>query len=162
MPFSRSPAAVRRLAPAALAAVAACGVAPASRPLAPAPRPAAASAQRAMPASAPAHVRAPAAAHDWSGTYDLVATGFPDGERDAVMTVARGDTGHALTSLAGPPGRLLLARFAGDSAHLLWELGAGETARQIMSVGMRAAGDSLSGRWAVGERQGLVHGRRRR
>jgi hypothetical protein len=160
MPLAQSPAAVRRLAPAALAAVAACGVAPASRPFPPAPRPAAASAQRAIPAAAAAPARA--AAHDWSGTYDLVATGFPDGERDAVMTVARRDTGHALTSLAGPPGRLLLARFAGDSAHLLWELGAGETARQVMSVGMRAAGDSLSGRWAIGERQGLVHGRRRR
>ncbi len=115
-----------------------------------------------MPASAAAHVGGRVNARDWSGTYDLVATGFPDGERDAVMTVARRDTGYALTSLVGPSGRLLLARFAGDSAHLLWELGAGDTAPQIMSVDMRAAGDSLSGRWAVGERQGLVHGRRRR
>jgi opacity protein-like surface antigen len=50
---------------------------------------------------------------DWAGTYDLVGTGFPDGERRAVMTIARADTSYALASLQGQPGRSSPSRSPG-------------------------------------------------
>jgi hypothetical protein len=133
------PAAARRLAPAALAAALACSTAPATR----AP----------VASAAP-----PAPAAGWPGTYDVVGTGFPEGEREAVLTVARRDTGYAVVSLDGPSGRLRSARFVGDSAHVVWDLGAGG---RTMTMQMRSARDSLTGVWAIGAQQGRIHGRRR-
>ena len=94
----------------------------------------------------------------WPGTYDVVARGFPDGDREAVLRVGRRDTAYATVGLAGPPGRLTSARFDADSAHVLWDLGA---AQGTMHVWVRGAGDSLTGAWAAGDQQGLLRGRRR-
>ena len=93
----------------------------------------------------------------WVGTYDLVGSGFPDGDRWAVMTIARADTTYALASLQGPPGSLISFRVAGDSAHVVWNLGT-----EQMIVDMRGVGDSLVGQWSTSEWNGDIWGRRRR
>jgi hypothetical protein len=93
----------------------------------------------------------------WAGTYDVVGTGFPDGERQAVMHIARADTSYTLASLQGPPGSLVSFRIVGDSAHVIWNLGA-----EQMLVDLRGAGDSLVGRWATNEWSGELLGFRRR
>ena len=107
-------------------------------------------------AAAPAIV-APATPFAWAGVYDLMGTGFPEGDRSAVMHIAQRDTGYALIALQGPPGRLMRFNVAGDSAHVSWLLGA-----EIMVVDLRGAGDSLTGQWSSGESSGLIHGTRRR
>jgi uncharacterized cupredoxin-like copper-binding protein len=94
---------------------------------------------------------------DWSGVYDLVGDGFPDGERRAVMEIARHDTSYALVSLQGPPGTLVQFRVKGDSAHVMWHLGT-----DLMVADMRGAGDSLSGVWSMSEWSGFLRGTRRR
>ena len=93
----------------------------------------------------------------WTGTYDLVGTGFPDGERRAVMQIARVDTSYTLASLQGPPGTLVTFNVIGDSAHVVWSLGA-----EQMLVDLRGSGDSLVGRWATSEWSGELLGFRRR
>jgi hypothetical protein len=93
----------------------------------------------------------------WTGTYDLVGTGFPDGERRAVIHIARADTSYTLASLQGPPGTLVSFNIIGDSAHVVWNLGA-----EQMLVDLRRAGDSLVGRWATTEWSGELLGFRRR
>jgi hypothetical protein len=93
----------------------------------------------------------------WTGTYDLVGTGFPDGERRAVIQVARADTSYTLASLQGPPGSLVSFSIVGDSAHVVWNLGA-----EQMLVDLRGTGDSLVGRWATNEWNGDLLGFRRR
>ena len=94
---------------------------------------------------------------DWSGVYDLVGDGFPDGERHAVMEVARQDSGFALVSLHGPPGKLVQFRVKGDSAHVMWHLGT-----DLMTVDLRAGGDTLNGVWSMSEWSGFLRGTRRR
>lgn len=93
----------------------------------------------------------------WAGTYDLVGTGFPDGERRAVIQIARADTSYTLASLQGPPGSLVSFSIAGDSAHVVWNLG-----DEQMLVDLRGAGDSLVGRWATVGWSGELLGFRRR
>ena len=93
----------------------------------------------------------------WAGTYDVVGNGFPDGDRWAVLTIKRADTAYALASLHGPPGSLISFNVAGDSAHVVWNLGT-----EQMVVDLRGAGDSLVGQWATTEWNGEIHGTRRR
>ena len=94
---------------------------------------------------------------DWSGVYDLVGDGFPDGERRAVMEIARKDTSFTLVSVQGPPGALAQFRVNSDSAHIMWHLGT-----DLMVVDLRGAGDSLSGVWSMSEWSGFLRGTRRR
>ena len=94
---------------------------------------------------------------EWKGVYDLVGDGFPDGERYAVMEIARHDTSYALVSLQGPPGKLVQFSVKGDSAHVMWHMGT-----DLMVVNMRGTGDSLSGVWSMSEWSGFVQGSRRR
>ena len=54
----------------------------------------------------------------WPGIYDLVGTGFPDGQREAVLFISKEDTSYTLVSLKGPPGALVSLSVAGDSAHV--------------------------------------------
>lgn len=93
----------------------------------------------------------------WPGVYDLVGTGFPDGQRAAVMSIVKEDTSYTLVSLQGPPGSLVSFKVAGDSAHVVWNLGT-----DAMFVNLRGAGDSLTGEWATTEFRGAIHGARRR
>jgi len=93
----------------------------------------------------------------WAGTYDVVGSGFPDGDRWAVLTIKRADTAYALASLHGPPGSLISFKVAGDSAHVVWNLGT-----EQMVVDLRGAGDSLVGQWSTTEWNGEIHGTRRR
>jgi hypothetical protein len=93
----------------------------------------------------------------WPGVFDLVATGYPDGERKAVMHIARTDTSYSLVSLQGPPGVLMRFTVSGDSAHVVWNLGTG-----VMVVDLRGAGDSLTGEWESGDWSGTLRGTRRR
>lgn len=92
----------------------------------------------------------------WPGSFDLVGTGFPDGERRAVMHVRRSDTTYVLADLEGPPGSLIDFRIAGDSAHVTWDLDEG-----VMVVDLRGARDSVYGQWYIGDRSGGVYGSRR-
>lgn len=98
----------------------------------------------------------PRVAFAWPGVYDLVGSGFPDGERRAVMHIARTDTSYALVSVQGPPGALVRFRVSGDSAHIVWDLG-GES----MVVDLRGSGDSLTGEWQSGDWSGPLRGARR-
>ncbi len=93
----------------------------------------------------------------WAGIFDVTATGYPDGERKAVMHVARTDTTYSLVSLQGPPGSLVRFHVAGDSAHVVWNLGT-----SMMVVDLRGSGDSLAGEWSSGDWSGTVRGLRRR
>ena len=111
------------------------------------------------PRAAHAAVPSPTArsAFSWPGVYDLVGNGFPDGERKAVMHIARTDTSYAIVSLQGPPGSLVRFHVVGDSAHVMWNLGT-----DVMVVDLRGAGDSLIGVWETDEWSGTVRGVRRR
>jgi hypothetical protein len=96
---------------------------------------------------------APAA---WPGTYDLVAVGYREGPRAAVMTVTRSDTGYVM-AIQGPPGRGLSQRFAGDSAHAVWLIAEGDT----LFVDLRLVRDSVHGRSRGRTLTAAVEGRRR-
>ena len=93
----------------------------------------------------------------WTGTYDLVGTGFPDGERHAVMEIRRADTSYTLASLQGPPGSLVSFKVTSDSARVVWDLGT-----EQMLMDLRGIGDSLIGEWSTSEWSGEVRGIRRR
>ena len=93
----------------------------------------------------------------WPGIFDLVGTGFPDGDRVAVLQITRADTSYSLVTLQGPPGNLVRFQVSGDSAHVRWNLG-----NEIMLVDLRGSGDSLFGMWSAGELAGFVKGARRR
>jgi hypothetical protein len=95
-------------------------------------------------------------AFEWPGTYDLLGTGFADGPRVAVLTVTPRDTSYHF-EIAGPPGALKSLRVVGDSAHVAWDMGG-----PVMMVDLRGSGDSLDGRWYVGEESGDIIGTRRR
>lgn len=101
--------------------------------------------------------RAAAGGDQWSGVYDLLGTGFPDGQRTAVMQLAQRDTGVTLVAVQGPPGKLVQFRVDGDSAHVMWNLGT-----DLMVVDLRRSGDSLTGVWSTSEWSGPIHGTRRR
>ena len=75
----------------------------------------------------------------------------------AVLTIKRADTAYALASLHGPPGSLISFKVAGDSAHVVWNLGT-----EQMVVDLRGAGDSLVGQGSTTEWNGEIHGTRRR
>lgn len=108
-----------------------------------------------MTPEADAHAR-PSAPFAWPGVFDVVAIGFPDGERKAVMHIARTDTTYTLVSLQGPPGTLVRFHVAGDSARVIWNLG-----RELMVVDLRGSGDSLTGAWESGDWSGTLAGVRR-
>jgi hypothetical protein len=103
----------------------------------------------------------------WVGTWELVGDNFPgvggspDSRRWATLVVARRDTAHVV-SVDGPPGQLVDYRLDGDSARFSWDFLTSERDdRRVMSVRLRAAGDSLAGEWAIGPLSGPVRGRRR-
>jgi len=98
-----------------------------------------------------------AAPFSWPGVYDLVGTQFPEGSRRAVLTVERGDSAYRV-SVDGPPGRVFAAWIGGDSAHVTWSFDDGT----LMFVDLRGSGDSVRGRWQIGEAGGPLVGRRRR
>jgi hypothetical protein len=93
----------------------------------------------------------------WAGVFDLIGTGFPDGERRAVMEIARNDTAYTLVSLQGPPGTATVFQITGNRAHIVWNLGT-----DLMVVDLRGTRDSVAGEWYVGDEAGQVRGARRR
>ena len=92
----------------------------------------------------------------WAGIFDIVGTGFPEGQRQATMAIAKVDTAYALLSLQGPPGQLVSFKVHGDSAHVVWSLGADQ-----MFVDLRGIGDSLMGEWSTSDWRGEIRGARR-
>lgn len=99
----------------------------------------------------------PVASFSWPGIYDLVGSGFPDGDRYAVMHVARDDSSYSLVALEGPPGELIAFRVNGDSAHVTWNMNG-----PVMRVALHGVRDSVHGRWSIGEQSGPMVGARRR
>ncbi|HEX6050539.1 MAG TPA: hypothetical protein VFZ21_14770 [Gemmatimonadaceae bacterium] len=97
------------------------------------------------------------ASFSWPGTYDLVGSGFPDGNRHAVMHVERRDSSYTLEMLEGPPGELIAFRVSGDSAHVVWSMSG-----PVMAVALHGVRDSVYGRWSIDERSGSIVGVRRR
>jgi hypothetical protein len=97
-----------------------------------------------------------AAKTDWVGTYQLVGSGFPEGDRRAQLIIARRDTTHAV-SVAGPPGRLVSFWLVGDSALVVWGL-----PDELMEVRLRQRGDSVHGVWQVAHSKGAIRGARAR
>ena len=102
--------------------------------------------------AAPASV----ASFSWPGTYDLVGSGFPDGNRRAIMHVERRDSSYTLEMLEGPPGELIAFRVNGDSAYVLWNMSG-----PVMTVALHGMRDSVYGRWSIDERSGSIVGARR-
>jgi hypothetical protein len=101
--------------------------------------------------------REPVAVFEWTGIFDMIGTGFPDGERRAVMAISRQDSAYALSMLQGPPGELESLAVVGDSAHVVWNLGPEE-----MLIDLRGTGDSLVGVWSTADWRCEVKGARRR
>ena len=97
------------------------------------------------------------ASFSWPGVYDLVGSGFPEGERKAVMEIGQTDTSYTLLSLAGPPGNATIFQVTGNRAHIVWNLGT-----DLMYVDLRGSGDSLTGEWFIGDEGGPLRGARRR
>ncbi|MEP6731827.1 MAG: hypothetical protein ABJE10_14365 [bacterium] len=93
----------------------------------------------------------------WPGTYDLVATGFPNGPRQAVLQITPHDSTYSVVALQGPPGAPLSVSVTGDTARILWNL---ETA-DPMYVELLGKGDSVNGRWSMAANSGAVSGKRR-
>lgn len=106
-------------------------------------------------AAAPAAT--PSSTFAWPGIYDLVGSGFPEGDRTAVMHIARTDTAYSIVALQGPPGKAMRFHVRGDSAHVSWFTGT-----EIMTIDLRGTGDSLTGGWSTGEWSGRIVGARRR
>jgi hypothetical protein len=73
------------------------------------------------------------------------------------MSIGKEDTSYTLVSLKGPPGALVSFSVAGDSAHVVWNLGS-----EAMFVDLRGTGDSLNGEWATRDFRGELRGARRR
>jgi hypothetical protein len=72
------------------------------------------------------------------------------------MEIRRADTSYTLASLHGPPGSLVSFKVAGDSAHVVWDLGT-----EQMLVDLRGIGDSLIGEWSTSKWSGEIRGIRR-
>jgi hypothetical protein len=92
----------------------------------------------------------------WTGVFDIVGDGFPDGMRSAIIIVTPRDTSFDFF-IEGPPGTLMSSRFDRDSLHVLWDM-YGEP----MYVELRGVADSLDGRWRIGDRGGRIWGARRK
>jgi hypothetical protein len=108
-------------------------------------------------AAHPAPHEVPAPPFSWPGVYDLMGTQFPEGSRRAVLTVERADSAYRV-SIDGPPGRVFVTWFSRDSAHVTWSFEDGS----LMFLDLRGVGDSVRGRWQMGEAGGPLLGRRRR
>lgn len=123
------------------------------------------------PAAAPAPVPSVAAAgaansarsgapYPFTGFWHVVGAGFPEGARDAVMSIVQRDSTFAVRFVSGgPPGRLLSMKVAGDSAAIDWEID-NEGRLEVMSVNVRGVRDSLVGTWRIGSRGGPLTGSR--
>lgn len=110
----------------------------------------------AAPAAAPAAAAERPPLATWPGVYALVGSNFPDGTRAAQLEIARVDTTYRV-AVHGPPGELVDFRLVADSAYVLWDLGSDGA---VMAVDLRLAGDSVTGRWQIGDAQGSIAGRR--
>jgi hypothetical protein len=97
------------------------------------------------------------ASFSWPGVYDLVGSGFPEGDRMAVLEIGRKDTSYTLQKLSGPPGNATIFQVTGNRAHIVWNLGT-----DLMYVDLRGSGDSLTGEWFIGDEGGPLRGARRR
>ena len=92
----------------------------------------------------------------WTGVFDIVGDGFPDGMRSAIITVAPRDTSFDFF-IEGPPGTLMSSTFDRDSLHVVWDM-YGEP----MYVDLHGVADSLDGRWRMADQGGRIWGTRRR
>jgi hypothetical protein len=92
----------------------------------------------------------------WAGFYDLIGTGFPEGERAAMLIVSGPDTAYTAI-LQGPPGHLAELRVGRDSLRFAWDLEDGSVPF-VVRLG-RSASDSVSGTWIQGTNGGLVRGK---
>jgi hypothetical protein len=109
-------------------------------------------------ASSSADPATPPPAPSWEGIYDLIGSGFPEGDRAATLVITRPDTGYAAT-LQGPPGQMAEFRIGRDSLSLIWDLQDGTAPFQVR-LG-RTATDSVTGTWTSGVNNGFVRGMRR-
>jgi hypothetical protein len=107
-------------------------------------------------ATSPATAAAPST-FSWPGVYDLVGSGFPEGDRNVVMQIEKADTSYTLVSLQGPPGNATIFQVVGDRARIVWNLG-----QDLMYVDLRGSRDSVTGEWYIGDESGSLRGARRR
>jgi len=92
----------------------------------------------------------------WVGTYDLLGTGFPEGDRTARLVISGPDTAYAAI-LQGPPGHMAEFRPGRDSVVFSWDLEDGEVPFQVR-LGRRTGSDSVTGTWSQGINGGQVRG----
>jgi len=100
----------------------------------------------------------PPPARSWVGIYDLVGSGFPEGDRSATLIVSGPDTAYA-ASLQGPPGHMVEFQAGRDSVVFLWDLEDGSVPFEVR-LG-RTDPDSVRGTWSQGPNGGLARGSRR-
>lgn len=105
---------------------------------------------------------APAETHDWTGSYELVGHGFPDGDRIAVVDIERLTTGAlAMRFQVGPPGHARHIEAQGNVLRVEWQLVEVTGASQLMNVRLEAEGDRVAGEWTIGRGlAGAIDGRR--
>ena len=94
----------------------------------------------------------------WAGVYDLVGSGFPEGDRSAALVITGPDTAYT-GILQGPPGHMMEFRVGRDSLAFSWDLEDGSVPFQVR-LG-RTPSDSVSGTWTQGTGGGFVRGIRR-
>lgn len=100
----------------------------------------------------------PPPVRSWAGVYDLVGSGFPEGDRTATLIISGPDTAYT-ANLQGPPGHLVEFRAGRDSLTLAWDLEDGSVPF-VVRLG-RTPADSVTGAWSQAMQGGLVRGSRR-
>jgi hypothetical protein len=97
----------------------------------------------------------PPPVRSWAGVYNLIGSGFPEGDRAATLFISGPDTAYT-AYIEGPPGHLAELRTGRDSLAFSWDLEDGSAPFQVR-LG-RSASDSVSGSWIQGTNGGLVRG----
>jgi hypothetical protein len=107
------------------------------------------------PAPLPVQGPGPAPAFSWPGTYELIGS-YPEGDRRAVMEVAKSGVSYTLKMIEGPPGTLVEMLVSGKEAIITWDMEG-----HLMIVNLVATGDSVHGTWLAGSSEGPIRGARR-
>ena len=134
------------------------GAAACHRPAAVAPAPAPAGSVPSVTATAPAE------SYDWTGSYELIGHGFPDGDRVAVSHVDRLPSGKLTIRFeVGPPGYARHIEAQGNTMRVEWMVEQVTGATAPMIVTLRADGDRIAGEWSMPPRlTGPIDGRKLR
>lgn len=120
--------------------------------------------QRVAPPAPPAVTAVPAASQEWTGAWQLVGHGFPDGSRWATFLIERLPSGELTGrfTMQGPPGDLQSLSARGDSLHVRWLVSDGGSVARQLEAHLGGIGDTVMGYWKMDGTTGPIEGRRLR